>query len=369
MSKNKNVRFFALPRPFTGCEHRMKTLPHVNITSIEHHNEKSNEPFVQTHDDVKKDNVNEFLAENLNRKCVYTYEDRYGFSRILNFDSLVFDSHFESGNLHSAFRVLSTNSPSNFKPQVYDLYLHTDLNTIGHTQWFYFSVSNIKKGQEVTFVIRNFQKAESLFNDGMRPLIYSCKSKRGWERCGTNISYFGSSSFESLKQDSQSGINEQKRKNVSSDTYILCFSHAFEYDRDVCYFSHCHPFTYTDLQLYIRKTLKDPRKSLYVRKSLLCKSAAGNNCDLLTITSPTKSIDDLNSRMTIFLTARVHPGESNASWIMQGMIDLLLSEEVEAEMLRESYIFKVIPMLNPDGVVNGNYRTALSGNENCFLNK
>jgi hypothetical protein len=32
-------------------------------------------------------------------RCVYNYEDKYRFSRILNSDSLVFDSHFESGNL------------------------------------------------------------------------------------------------------------------------------------------------------------------------------------------------------------------------------------------------------------------------------
>lgn len=32
-------------------------------------------------------------------RCVYNYEDKYRFSRILSADSLVFDSHFESGNL------------------------------------------------------------------------------------------------------------------------------------------------------------------------------------------------------------------------------------------------------------------------------
>ena len=30
-------------------------------------------------------------------------------------------------------------------------------------------------------------------------------------------------------------------------------------------------------------------------------------------------------------------------------------------MLREKFIFKIIPMLNPDGVINGNYRCNLSG--------
>lgn len=33
----------------------------------------------------------------------------------------------------------------------------------------------------------------------------------------------------------------------------------------------------------------------------------------------------------------------------------------EAEAVREQFVFKVIPMLNPDGVINGNYRCSLVG--------
>lgn len=38
----------------------------------------------------------------------------------------------------------------------------------------------------------------------------------------------------------------------------------------------------------------------------------------------------------------------------------------EAEFLREKCVFKVIPMMNPDGVVHGNYRCSLAG---CDLNR
>jgi murein tripeptide amidase MpaA len=31
--------------------------------------------------------------------------------------------------------------------------------------------------------------------------------------------------------------------------------------------------------------------------------------------------------------------------------------------LRKNYIIKIIPVLNPDGVVHGNYRTSLSGHD------
>lgn len=47
--------------------------------------------------------------------------------------------------------------------------------------------------------------------------------------------------------------------------------------------------------------------------------------------------------------------------MMQGVIDFLCSDEEEAIFLRDNCVFKVIPMMNPDGVIHGNYRTGLAG--------
>lgn len=57
----------------------------------------------------------------------------------------------------------------------------------------------------------------------------------------------------------------------------------------------------------------------------------------------------------------MHPGEAVSSWIMKGVIDFMLSAAPEAHVLRDKFVFKVVPMLNPDGVINGNYRCSLSG--------
>lgn len=34
-----------------------------------------------------------------------------------------------------------------------------------------------------------------------------------------------------------------------------------------------------------------------------------------------------------------------------------------ASLLRENIIFKIVPMLNPDGVIIGNYRTGVFGKD------
>jgi len=59
--------------------------------------------------------------------------------------------------------------------------------------------------------------------------------------------------------------------------------------------------------------------------------------------------------------ARIHPGESNSSFIMQGAINFLISGSSDAVLLRKKFIFKIIPMINVDGVISGNYRCSLSG--------
>ena len=39
-----------------------------------------------------------------------------------------------------------------------------------------------------------------------------------------------------------------------------------------------------------------------------------------------------------------------------GFIDFLISNHPVAKTLREHIVFKIVPMLNPDGVYLGNYR-------------
>jgi len=61
------------------------------------------------------------------------------------------------------------------------------------------------------------------------------------------------------------------------------------------------------------------------------------------------------------LTSRVHPGEPQASYMMEGSLKFLLSKSDLAEELLKNFVFKIVPMLNPDGVIHGNYRCSLLG--------
>ena len=56
------------------------------------------------------------------------------------------------------------------------------------------------------------------------------------------------------------------------------------------------------------------------------------------------------------IIARQHPGETVASFVMEGALKFLVGNSKEATILRQRYIFKIIPMVNPDGVIYGNFR-------------
>ena len=88
---------------------------------------------------------------------------------------------------------------------------------------------------------------------------------------------------------------------------------------------------------------------------------AGNNCDMLIITSFQSDAEAIKNRKGVVLSSRVHPGETGASWMMKGMIDYLTGPSLNAKILRDNFVFKIVPMLNIDGVVNGSTRCNLSG--------
>ncbi|KAM6034319.1 cytosolic carboxypeptidase 1 isoform 3-T3 [Chlamydotis macqueenii] len=270
-------------------------------------------------------------------------------------DVLKFNSKFESGNLRKVIQI---------RKNEYDLILNSDINSNHYHQWFYFEVSGMKTSIGYRFNIINCEKSNSQFNYGMQPLMYSVQealnSRPYWTRVGTDICYY-------KNHFSRSSIAAGGQKGKSY--YTITFTVTFQHKDDVCYFAYHYPYTYSTLKMHLQKleSTHNPQQ-IYFRQDVLCETLAGNSCPLVTITAMPESnyyehICKFRNRPYIFLTARVHPGETNASWVMKGTLEYLMSNNPSAQCLRESYIFKIIPMLNPDGVINGNHRCSLSGED------
>jgi len=287
-------------------------------------------------------------------------------------ETLIFESRFESGNLDLAIKISNSE---------YNLVLQNDSLTKGNTQWFYFKVSNTRKNKKITFHILNFvffhvhelkkSKDGSLYTEGMKIAMFSEKLHTDfgtkWYRSGENLEYIESPyhkvffELQIIKKDPINAATEEEPKHY----YSLTFTYCFEYDNDTVSMAFSQPYTFTDLQNDLKYLESLPHSSRYMTREILCTSISGIPCDLLTITSQLKGKGDLSKRGVI-LTARVHPGETVSSYMIKGVIDFLLSDDKEAEALRDNFVFKIVPMLNPDGVVQGNYRCSLSG---CDLNR
>lgn len=70
-------------------------------------------------------------------------------------------------------------------------------------------------------------------------------------------------------------------------------------------------------------------------------------------------INSGKDRRQVLVLARQHPGETVSSFLMEAFLKLLAKRG--SPMLAEGFEFIVLPMINPDGVIYGSFRTNLAG--------
>lgn len=247
---------------------------------------------------------------------------------------LCFDAAFETGNLGRADLV------GEFE---YDLFLRPDTCNPRHRFWFNFTVDNVKQDQRVIFNIVNLSKSKTLFNSYLTPLVKS-SSRPKWQRMSkTNVFYY--------------------RSNSHQNHYVLSFSFTFDKEDDVYQFAVTSPYSYSKLQSYLQCIeLRYKSSNKLFERMILGKSLQKRNLDMINIDLMKPIIRSENKHFirTIVLLARTHPKDTPTSFICQGFIEFLLSNHQIAKILREAFVFKIIPMVNPDGVFLGKYQSNLN---------
>ncbi|XP_051880837.1 cytosolic carboxypeptidase-like protein 5 isoform X4 [Pristis pectinata] len=216
----------------------------------------------------------------------------------------------------------------------------------------------------------NMNKQSKLYSQGMAPFVRTLPGRPRWER-----------------------IRDRPTYEMVENQFILSFMHRFlEYRGATTYFAFCFPFTYAECQEMLmqlderfeyckRLTLSSPADTIYYHREPLCYSLDNLRVDLITITSchgmmveceprleklfPDHSTSRphlFSGKQVFFLSSRVHPGETPSSFVFNGFLEFILrADDLRAQMLRRMFVFKLVPMLNPDGVVRGHYRTDSRG--------
>uniref|UniRef100_A0A8D8R903 Cytosolic carboxypeptidase 1 n=1 Tax=Cacopsylla melanoneura TaxID=428564 RepID=A0A8D8R903_9HEMI len=273
---------------------------------------------------------------------------------------LRFESRFESGNLRKAIQV---------GPYEYDLILMPDVNSTHHHQWFYFEVSNMESQAVYTLNIINQEKSHSQYQQGMKPLLFSVKEaacgRGAWLRTGSDVCYYRNSYISNRHQRYLGRKSARAASKNSHEFYhTLSFTVKFQHSLDICYLAYHYPFTYSTLLTNIWKMSKsfNPR-TVHFSCDPLCDTLNGNQIPVITLTATDNVINRIEDRELIFLTSRVHPGESNASWLLDGILRFLTGNELSGAKLRCKYVIKIVPMLNVEGVINGCHRCSLSNED------
>ena len=321
-------------------------------------------------------NIKEPLDKNAYKKFKYLNYDKT--------NEILFSSNFESGNLRYAIKL------SNHE---YDLILRPETDCIRTYHWFFFrceintllGCEKFRENKVVKFNIINLYKKTVLFSEKIRILSYY---NDAWSRDTFNIHYFingipynldggnieennfnfnenNNNNVFNLEKNSSNNLDNILNGNNQEGMKYHTLSFSFDFSQittpiKYIYFAYCYPYSFTQLDLYL-SSLNHYKDIL--RFDEIGKSLEGNSLHMLIITNFTDSFDELANKKSIIFTARVHPGESNGSYVIQGVLEYLLSNDPGAKNLRKNFIFKIVPMLNPDGVIRGNFRMNILGKD------
>lgn len=218
-------------------------------------------------------------------------------------------SNFDSGNID----VIQADSPDDIK-----LAIKKD-NQSNFFQWFHFKLDSTPW---VTHTLTITQLKQSAYPDG-------------WQDYQAVASY-----------DRQ----EWFRVDTKFDGNNLVIEHTPEYEHT--YFAYFAPYSYErHLDL-----LASAQSCFDCKVEHLGETLDGRDMSVLVVGQPEEG------KKNIWITARQHPGETMAEWLVEGLLERLLDEDDGvARRLLDKAVFYVVPNMNPDGSVRGHLRTNALG--------
>ena len=266
---------------------------------------------------------------------------------LYNDENVIFDSDFEEGNLRMAIEIT--------KNKEYDLIMRPETNAKKLYTFFFFSLliksyeNNNENNNTIKLNIINKPKDKNFYN-GQSPVLMFDTSINKWTRDTFNVYAINN------------GLKNPNLKNEFKSYFSLTFSFNFKPNVKY-YFASCYPYTYTQLRLYLNTLNKNCYKKI-IKFGEAGKTFNNNKIPYVVITNFECDEEELNEKKCILVTGRIHSGETVSSYVVQGLIDFLVNlNNPISKYLRDKFIFKIIPMLNIDGVIFGNYRLNILGKD------
>lgn len=140
------------------------------------------------------------------------------------------------------------------------------------------------------------------------------------------------------------------RVDCEFDGDTLTIAHTPEFEH--IYYAYFAPYSYERHLDLLSWAQNHPD----CRQEYLGETLDGRDMSLLVVGQPEEG------KKAIWVTARQHPGESMAEWLVEGLLERLLDEDDGlSRLLLDKAVFYVVPNMNPDGSVRGHLRTNAKG--------
>lgn len=123
----------------------------------------------------------------------------------------------------------------------------------------------------------------------------------------------------------------------------------FRPEGDTIWIAHVPPYTHTRLV----RLLEELNRLPWVRVEVIGRTVQGRDLHLATVTNFEQPD---RGKKVVWLQARQHAWETGTSFVMEGALRFVTSENPAARRLRDQVIFKFTPMMDPDGAVAGKVR-------------
>lgn len=201
--------------------------------------------------------------------------------------------------------------------------------------WFFFELEalfELTPPHLLKIVIKNAEAFKYLVQDGHVPVY--CSESTEWKH-----------------------INLDKIKIVKDlvwngwDSYELEFMYDFANGDNCVWLAWSFPYDFDTINVKCDQVLNYCKQSgMLASKSTLCQSLKGRPIYIMRIAAKG---DSQPERSTIILSARSQAGSTMSSYMFDGMLDVLVSQDPRGIALRNAFNWVCLPCLNPDGVEDG----------------
>ena len=244
---------------------------------------------------------------------------------------------FSSGNLGKPNLAKVINNQANI--QLRNDNHNSDLDSLPlWRNWWYVKLNNLDTQTDFMFVI----------ND-----VFS-KENPGWTNKYTPVYSYDQVHWQRLEENQVTATTTDMTDNQQQQQIAIDST----FTQSSVFLARFYPYTQEDFNRFYQ-TLKseypDKFDQGFIQRETLGNSAVHHfPIDMLTITDPNVK----SGKKRIWIQARSHPAETGGSFVVEGIINWLLNDSsADTDYVLSHFIINIVPIHNPEGVYDGNYRT------------